>query len=258
MSHQLGPAAYVDLAVLGTVVRVHLDNPADREAVESPWELCLLPGDLEVPSERIVTLPATPDGPSRLVSLTTLTQDVTRSAIRAQSGRLLMFHAGALSNLESGATVAYVAPGGTGKTTIAKTLGAGRGYVTDETVGVTLDGAVVPYPKPLSVRRAGGGKDEVAPSRLGLQPPSADPWLAGLLVVRRDPEHAGPPIDRAVDLLDAITLLAPETSALAELPAPLRNCRDVIERVGGVRHVLYREAHQLDELVAEVLRRTRP
>ncbi len=59
-----------------------------------------------------------------------LTQEVTTAAIRAHAGSLLMFHATALSNQDTGASIAFVAPGGTGKTTLVRTLGHGRGYVT--------------------------------------------------------------------------------------------------------------------------------
>ena len=256
MSTQETSTEQVDLSVLGTVVRVHLDDPQDREAVESAWHLCLLgPGVRHVPSQRIVTLQASLTEQTRLVGLTSLTQAVTRAAIAEQSGRLLMFHAGALSNLETGATVAYVAPGGTGKTTITTTLGRGRGYISDETVALTRSGEVQPYPKPLSVRRPEGGKDEVPPGSLGLRPASRPPRLSALLAVRRDPEHVGPAAVRRVGLLDAIASLSPETSALAALPEPLRSLRDVLERVGGLVQVTYREAVQLDDLLAEALAR---
>ena len=193
----------VDLAVLGTVIRVRLEDPADAPVIETLWHLCVLPAaPRDVPEDQLVTLPATAGAPARGQALTVLTQEVTRAAISAQSGRQLMFHAGALSNLETGATVAYVAPGGTGKTTITTTLGRGRGYITDETVAVTRSGEIAPYPKPLSVRRAPAGKDEVAPRDLGLQPAGARPWLASLLVVRRDRAHVGEPSVRDVGLLD--------------------------------------------------------
>lgn len=249
---------HVDLAVLGTVVRVCLDEPADRPAVEDPWHLCVLPpGGPEIPSSRVVRLPATEDDRSRGWALTSLTQEVTRAAITEQTGRLVMFHAGALSSLETGATVAYVAPGGTGKTTITTTLGPGRGYLTDETVAVTPSGAVKPYPKPLSVRQAGMGKDEVPPRSLGLQPAGAEPWLAALLVVRRDPEHVGGPRVSRPGLLDGIVALSPEISSLAALSTPLLTLRGLVERVGGVLQVTYREAHQLEEILAEGLGRAR-
>lgn len=245
----------VDLAVLGTVVRVLLEDPADRGSVETPWHLCLMGSESrDVPEPQVVTLRATDNDRARLSALTTLTQDVTRAAIRAQTGHLLMLHAGALSNLETGATVAYVAPGGTGKTTLTTTLGRGRGYITDETVGVTRRGEIKPYPKPLSVRRSGGGgKDEVAPGDLSLRPAMARPWLARLLVVRRDPEHVGAPLVRPMGLLDGIATVSPETSALAALREPLRTCQDIVERVGGVLHVTFREAIQVEPLLAEGL-----
>jgi hypothetical protein len=166
-----------------------------------------------------------------------------------------MFHAGGLANLRTGASVVYVAPGGTGKTTISATLGPGRGYITDETVAVTRSGEITPYPKPLSTRNADGGKDELAPGSLGLRPPAAAPWLAGLLALDRDPAHVGDPVVQTVGLLDAIALLSPETSALAALDEPLRTLRDIIEGAGGLLRVTYMEARQLGPLVEEILSR---
>ena len=100
-------------------------------------------------------------------ALSGITQQVTRAAIEARAGQLLMFHAGALCDLDTGATIAFVAPGGTGKTTLVRTLGPGRGYVTDETVGVRARRGIEPYCKPLSVRRAepGAPKDEIVAAR---------------------------------------------------------------------------------------------
>ena len=251
--------ATVDLAVLGTVIRVCLDNPADAEVIEALWHLCVLPtAPRDVPEARVVKLPTTADAAARGHALTALTQEVTRAAISAQSGRQLMLHAGALSNLETGATVAYVAPAGTGKTTITRTLGRGRGYITDETVAVTRSGEIVPYPKPLSVRGSAPGKDEIAPRDFGLQPAGARPWLASLLAMRRDPAHVGEPSVREVGTLDAIVALSPETSALASLPQPLATCREIIDRVGGLVHVTFRDATQLEEIVSGSLGRERP
>ena len=249
---------HVDLAVLGTVVRVRLEDPSDRDALVGPWHLCVLePGVRELPERRIVTLCASSDERRRQSALTSLTQAVTRAAIEEQSGRLLMFHAGALADLRTGAAVIYVAPGGTGKTTLSSTLGRGRGYITDETVAVTRGGEIVPYPKPLSTRLTSGGKGEVAPGSLGLGPVATAPWVAGLLSLRRDPLHAGDPHVRSVGLLDAIAMLSPEISALARLDKPLQTCRDIIELGGGLLQVTYREAAQLEELVREILTRER-
>lgn len=249
---------HVDLAVLGTTVRVVLDDPADRECVEGPWHLCLLTrAEGDIPPSRVVTLRSSKDATSRRAALTELTQRVTYAAIGEQAGRFLMLHAGALADLESGAAVVYVAPGGTGKTTISTRLGPGRGYITDETVAVSRSGDITTYSKPLSTRVSAGGKEEIAPGRLGLVPAAALPWIAGLLLLRRDPQHHGDVIVTPLDVLDAIALLSPEISALAALDDPLRTCRDIIERAGGVLQVTYRDAEQLEPLVGDILRRVR-
>jgi len=192
-------------------------------------------------------------------ALQSLTQLVTRAAILARAGEVMMFHASALCDQRSGATIAMVAPGGTGKTTLVRTLGPGRGYVTDETVAVAADRAVAAYAKPLSVRRTEPGqpKDEVAPASLGLRPPQVQPWLAGMVLLRRDREAGEPVVVEQVDLLDALVLLAPESSSLASFDRPLHRLADLVESVGGLRRVRYHDAADVEPVVADVLGRSR-
>ena len=76
------------------------------------------------------------------------------SAIDQRAGEVIMLHAAGLA-LPDGRVVAFVAPSGTGKTTLSRTLGKAFGYVSDETVVINFDGTVTPYPKPLSVIRSG-------------------------------------------------------------------------------------------------------
>ena len=78
-----------------------------------------------------------------------LTQEITRRSIAAQASNLVMLHGAAVTNLETGASLVFVAPGRTGKTTLARRLGSRWGYVTDETVGIREDGTIAPYEKPL-------------------------------------------------------------------------------------------------------------
>ncbi|TQN48759.1 hypothetical protein FHX52_1905 [Humibacillus xanthopallidus] len=208
---------------------------------------------------RVVTPGPLPEGgdrtPDGLAStLSHITQEVTRAAIEARAGQLFMFHAGALSNQRSGATLAFVAPGGTGKTTLVRTLGPGRGYVTDETVGVRGDLVIETYSKPLSVRRpTGGPKDETSPLSVGLEVPRATPWLAGMVVLRRDLDPGLPIELEVVDPLDALVMLGPETSSLARIDRPLHALSDLLHTIGGLRVVRYHDAADLDPLVSDVL-----
>ena len=170
-----------------------------------------------------------------------------------------MFHAGALSDQSSGAAIAFVAPGGTGKTTLVRTLGPGRGYVTDETVGVRADLEIEPYSKPLSVRRPdlGGPKDETSPFALGLEVPRVTPWLAGMVLLRRDLAPGAPVIVEEVDPLDALVMLGPETSSLALLDRPLHALSALLSAIGGLRVVRYHDATDLDPVVRDVLAASR-
>ena len=255
---------FVDVRVLGTVVRIRTPDPDSAAVVRSAWHLALAPhGALEVPEDRTITMtvvdvpgPDVPEG-RRSRAMVTLTQRVTYAALRAQAGAAVFFHAGGICDPSTGAAVVYVAPGGTGKTTLTRTLGRGLGYLSDETIAVRSDGSIMPYLKPLSIRRGGDVtmKDEVAPGELGLRAPTVAPWIAGLVILRR---RDGARLERrAVATLDAIAALSPETSALAALERPLSRLADVLDRAGGLEIVTYSEADQLRSLVDEVLRRTR-
>ena len=258
MTAPVANEALVHVDALGATIAIALPDQRLRAPVALAWSACRTTPVVECPS---VTAPelvrdASADDVAR--ALQSLTQLVTRAAILARAGELMMFHASALCDQRSGATIAMVAPGGTGKTTLVRALGPGRGYVTDETVAVAADRSIAAYSKPLSVRRAEPGpKDEVAPSSLGLRPPEVQPWLAGMVLLRRDREAGDALVVEALDVLDALVLLAPETSALASFDRPLHQLADLVESVGGLRCVHYHDAADVEPLVAEVLGRSR-
>lgn len=183
-----------------------------------------------------------------------LTQQVTRAVIAARTGDLLMLHAGALAHRETGAAVVFVAPGGTGKSTTCRVLGPGRAYLTDETVGIRRDGTIAPYLKPISTRRTdwAGIKDEVAPTQLGLDAPPVPARVAGVLVLRREPDRQAEPEVTTLETLEALTDIAPETSGFMDTEKPLTWLAEVLESHGGARRVTYGSAEQLRPLVDEV------
>ncbi len=252
-----GTRVFVD--ALGTTVAIDVPDPRLLRAVARAW-VAGRTGPVE--GCPVVTAPqlgpdACDDDVARV--LQSLTQLVTREAILSRAGSMTMLHASALCDQQSGATIAMVAPGGTGKTTLARTLGRGRGYVTDETVAIAADRSIAPYCKPLSLRRVGTNqpKDEVAPQSLGLLPPAVPPWLAGMVLLRRDLPDGDELIVEDIELLDALVLLAPETSSLAALERPLHRLADLVESVGGLRRVRYHDAVDVEPVVREVLGRSR-
>lgn len=183
-----------------------------------------------------------------------LTQQVTRAVIEARTGDLLMLHAGALSHATTGAAVAFVAPGGTGKSTLCTVQGPGRAYLTDETVGIRRDGTIAPYLKPISTRRPdwSGVKDEVAPGGIGLRPPTVSAQLAGIVLLRREDGWVGAPEVTVLDTLTALTEIAPETSGFSSTHRPLTWLAELLEETGGARRVSYATADQLGPLVDSV------
>ena len=121
-----------------------------------------------------------------------LSQAVTVACIDKLAGTKLMLHACAIGDPDSGRALAVVAASGTGKTTFATTMGPGRTYLTDETVCLTEDQHVIPYPKPLSVNSSAGFKDQVDPGSLGMLRPQAPGSLAGVWLLERTTDDVAP------------------------------------------------------------------
>lgn len=280
----MSPAApIVGVRVLGVPVDVRVPGSSEQlrdelvAVVRERWHLCLRedppPGaapkvveaTLLAPGQRPGSQPwsreaATVQDSDVRRLLQRLTQTITHTAIAARTGELLMLHAAGLAHPRTGATAVFVAPGNTGKTTLCLTLGPRRAYVSDETVGIRRDGGVEPFPKPLSVRRPDvvGVKDETAPGSVGLRPPDAPPWLAGIVLLRRDAAHEGEPAVRELDLLEAILALTPESSGFMRTDGPLRWLADVLRTTGGAREVTYGEVAGLEPLAEEIWSRRSP
>lgn len=141
----------------------------------------------------------------------------------------------------TGESLLFVAPGGTGKTTLARVLGRRYGYLIDETVGIDGAGRIHAYPKPLLLRVPGGGhKEEASPDDLGLARAHLDPRVRRVILLDRTSGHAGA-APEVVELgtLDAVERMLPETSSLRRLPRPLRTLADLAEQRGPVLRCSY-------------------
>lgn len=260
---------------LATRTAVHLGGSHADElaaAVRVAWSRCLAPLGDELPGEDVsarldapgeapedaarhgASAPGTVRGTDLASVLQTLTQRITQAKITAQTGRLLMFHAGSVADPATGAALAFIAPGGTGKTTLASTLGRRLGYVTDETVGLDPEGRVQPYPKPLSVRggRSAGPKVETSPDELLLLKAPPSPTVARFLLLERADDLTGPTFEE-LTVYHAIAAMTPESSALSALPRPLHLLAGLLDGLGPVLRVRYAEAASLVDPLRELL-----
>lgn len=247
-----------DLHGLGTRVPVTLRGERADEAADAlrrVWSRCLRPRGGEIDAEPQVAELTGPLAPF----LQGFTQQVTGAAIAAQRGRLFMFHAGAVTDPRTGAAIAYVAPGGTGKTTLSRVLGRTHGYVTDETVGFTPDGRIHPYEKPLSVRTHDGAgvKDEISPDQLGLVRVHPEPRLHRFVLIARDHTLSTPVIE-PVSVADAILRLATESSSLSSLVRPLRTLAEFLAARPPTLSVTYAEAEQVRDVLVDLLGEAAP
>ena len=261
-------SAVVDAFGVHVEVRVRGDRAAEvLDRLPRLWEFCAAPTGATGEVTTDVVFDSDPDAwvaadASGAVSrleledlLQVLTQRITLSAIDARAGECLMLHAACLADPLTGAAAAFVARGGTGKTTLVSTLGPGRWYVTDETTVVLDDRTVVPYPKPLSVRRMPDSlfKNETPPSAIGLVAPTRRVQLAALCLLERDPTHEGEPTVETLPTLDALVALVPQTSHLPEMARPLQRLAALCESLGGVHRITYRESADVAGLVDKLL-----
>ncbi|MFT4231194.1 MAG: hypothetical protein QM606_00240 [Leucobacter sp.] len=191
-----------------------------------------------------------------------LSSKATLAGIEARSGELLMLHAAGLADPETGRVVACVAPSGTGKTTLSKAAAGLLRYVTDETVAVTREGAVIRYPKPLSVKqRQEAGwlpKLQRRPESFGLEVADGEGLALGaVLLLRRrsadDEDGSGDPGLEPVELFEAMVHIVRELSYLGRMPEPLHWLAGTLCSVGGVRRLNYREADQAIVVIRSLL-----
>ncbi|MGN0064103.1 MAG: hypothetical protein ACI379_07650 [Nocardioides sp.] len=182
-----------------------------------------------------------------------LSPAVTIAALDARAGELVLLHAAALADPETGAAAVLVAASGTGKTTASIALGKDLVYLSDETAGIDTDGRVARYRKPLSLVGEDHVKAQVAPSDLGLRLDHVDGRVKTVLHLERDPGHTGHPTVEHVHTVDAFALIAPQASALARTEKPLHRLADVFESTGGVKRIKYAEAATLLPLIRVLL-----
>ena len=154
-------------------------------------------------------------------------------------------------------TLAFIAPSGTGKSTLVRRLGAHFGYVTDELVAVDQQGIVHPYPKPVSCVLPGvpRRKRDVSPSDFGLTSVANTTTMSGIILLERDRQVTNPRLE-PVPLREALRAAVPQTSALWSAPWMLRSLVRYLSFAGTPRKLVYSEADScgslLDELFSEI------
>ncbi|MGH3330132.1 MAG: hypothetical protein ACRDPJ_02395 [Nocardioidaceae bacterium] len=188
-----------------------------------------------------------------------LAPSITTAAITRQAGHMLMLHACAVADPQTGATAVLVGPAGMGKTTVARTLGRSLGYLTDETAAITSDNALLAYPKPLSLVRPEdpGVKEQASPSSLGLVVPPEKSHVASVILLDRSPEAPTIPAVYGVPTVRALAEIGQHASFLGRMPAPLQRMAEVLGDCGGLHRVTYREAADLTKVVGQLLEEAR-
>lgn len=258
---------HVDLIAMGVTVRVvcHGDAPYTLATlVDRTWLWLAAPAPHQGEPDVTISVAVFEDAAARAAAraegwltyeslgqaMHFLSSTVTVRAITHRAGELVMLHAAGMADPD-GRVVAFVAPSGTGKTTLSRTLGRHYGYVTDETLAVEFDGTVLAYPKPLSVITSptAGLKEQMSAHDLKLLRAPQPLTLARVVLLDRQPDGPESPEVTPLPLLHGLAELAGQTSYLPRLPGKLHTLADVIENAGGISRVTYRESSQLVDLI---------
>lgn len=178
---------------------------------------------------------------------------VTDLALRLRAhDPVALLHAGGVCG-EDGATVVLVGPSGAGKTTAVRRLSAHLGYVSDETIALAPDLSITPYPKPFSILDRGDHwKTQHAPDDLGVGVTPVSARAAAIVVLDRRADAAGVEVEE-LDVLEAMSILAPQIAFLAARRRPLQRLGATLEVLGPVLRVTYREAGDLLPLMEELI-----
>lgn len=247
---EAGVEHVVPITALSTRVDIVVRSDEAKGQLTAAWSRCLAPshGHVEDIPQLLAadsTMPLTPELHHRLVAR------IAEHAFEKIGGQVLLLHAAGICD-EFGGVTALVGRSGAGKTTAASRICAhGPGYVTDETVAVTRDGHVVPFPKPLSIDVGREAKEHVGPDQLGLGRAPDDLTLRRILLLDRRSDHVGEPVITPVGDLEAAFELVSHTSALMRVDRPLNRLVELVRSVGGVQLVRYANAEDLIPLVTE-------
>ncbi|WP_062203871.1 arsenate reductase/protein-tyrosine-phosphatase family protein [Demequina salsinemoris] len=222
--------------------------PSGRDN-DAEIEVCVDPDPQALAEARARGALAFADVPQALHHLSSA---VTVRAIDRHAGNFVMLHAAAVASRD-GDVIGFIAPSGTGKTTLSRVLGAHHGYVTDETLAIAGD-RVYAYPKPLSVITEShqGIKLQWSPDSLDLAVPPADLRLSRLVLLDRRPDGPVSPVLEDVPHLRGIAELAEQTSYLPRLSRMLHTLSDTVDSVGGLTRLSYREASTVLTVMPEL------
>lgn len=246
------PDYELEIAVLGSRVRIRCDQADTRNLLAAEWARCSAREE-DVDVLAVVEAPGAPDVPTFGYRLAT---NITTLAARAASGSLWVVHGCGVAT-DDGDVIALVGPSGSGKTTAAIALTTSEfGYVTDEAVGITPLGKVIAYPKPLSLvsEMHPSIKTQHGPDALGLRRCPADLRLRAVVLLERDNDVTTPWVE-SVPLIDGLLELAQLSVDVTSFSRPFIQLSTLLDACGGAKRLHYSEvsaaAGILRQLVTE-------
>jgi hypothetical protein len=248
------------LDVLGRRVRVESGGHPSAAQVDALWSRCrAVDIHQDHGDEALITLPRS-DRPLTPEAGLTLADEIRALALEEAAERLVVLRAAAVATPD-GAVLGLVSADPALRTgAVAELSRRGFGYVTDELLATDDSFRVVAFPEPLRFEQdaqeghgAGDYSTLAGPDALGMRPcPDGPLHLAAVVLLERDPAHAGTPELVRVGQPDDVRLLE---DALVSAPSPLAATAlpDLIDDVDGLWVLRYGEIHAAAPVLAELL-----
>ena len=249
MENDDAPVHSIGLRLLGSNARVDVTRPESRDAVVAAWSRCL--GDVEHAPESDAAAPVVIDGLDKDRALTE--SDLRVLAIRLSHvagaglrGQGLLLSGFALADRTGGVTL--VAGLRTAEVIDALLTLAREdfGFVSGDLIGVHDDGAVVPFPQPVTRSTSVVTPGEWTlrgPDDLGLQPCAEALRLTGILVLEQAQEPETEPgaavVVEPLDLMDALAVAAPILRPDPTLERPLQRLCAVLARAQRATRIVF-------------------
>lgn len=243
------------ISALGAVIRIDLSRRgiSFQERAFAAWNDALVHGG-HTPHATVRDR----DGVCDDLALAMLSDDVTLEALaqRRRDGLWLMRAAGVAD--KRGHVVVFCGASEDAQAIVVRHLSQRYAYVSDDTIGIDIEGGVLPYRRPLSFVGPGFSSQQRMPSSETSQELPSNLRLSKIIVLEQDERGTEPAEIEELDVPSALELLVPQSSYLTDMRAPLRTIESLLKATGGAARVRHGDLETIDGVFDDLIRHEPP
>lgn len=240
---------------LGLNVTLRVHDPALSSAVRDAWAdtVSAESGNHDLGIQVGLDSGYEVSGPDVPAVLRSLSAAVIRRTSEFQRSTMVTLEGVALAHPVTGATAVLVAPPGSARDAVVRSLSSHLALVSDGIVAITETGAVLPLRTPLPVSDDARTTILQAPSTLGVPALPDTCQVTALLLLEHQPEQRETPTLTPLHTADALGALAQRSPLLPHLSRPLHRLAAVVHQVDAMQVVGYDDPGSLAALVTDLL-----